>query len=309
MRVLLVSSGKKGKVSELIRNQGDSLIKAGVDVDYFILKSGFTGYFSGIFEIRKSYKKGRFDLIHAHYSYSAFASSLAGNFPVLASLMGSDAYKPVLVKLLTRFFYLFRWKKTIVKTSNMQSILRMNKSEVVPNGVDINRFMPIPKNVARTKIGFSLTRKLIVFVSDPSRREKNYKLALLAVKALNMDDLEIMPVYNLPNNEIPYYLNAADVLLLTSIREGSVNVVKEAMACNVPVVSTDVGDVKENAKDLPGCFICDSNPESLANGLRKAISLPYSTSSRDRILELRFDSETIAKRIISIYNDVISNGN
>lgn len=307
MKVLFVSSGRNGCVSELIRNQGESLIVAGLDVQYFIFKSGVVGYFIGISKLRKLIKNSKFDLIHAHYSLSAFAATFSGKIPLVVSLLGSDAFKSSHIRWITRLFHYYFWSATIVKTNQMIDMLKLKKAVIIPNGVDVIRFQPMSKIVAREKINFHGDKKLILFLADPSRSEKNYTLAVSAVKSMENDNVELMPVFNVSNEEIPYYINAADALLLTSKREGSVNVVKEAMACNIPIVSTDVGDVKENTKGLTGCFICNADPESLAEGLRNALELKESTNSRDRIIELNLDSDAAAKKIISIYKQVLSN--
>jgi len=305
MKVLFVSSGRKGRVSPLIKNQGDSLIDTGIEIHYFLIKPGIKNYFSSIFQIRNIFKNNNFDLIHAHYSLSGFAASLGGKYPVVVSLLGSDAYKPFILRWLTRMFSYYRWDKTIVKTSRMKEVLNLKNAEVIPNGVNIERFKPLSKDTSREKINCFTNNKILIFASDPNRKEKNYKLAIDTIKYLNMNDIELIPVFDVPNSEMPYYLNASDVLILTSKYEGSVNVVKEAMACNVPIVSTDVGDVKQNTYGLKGCFVCESNPASLADGLLKAFSSGNHTNSRERIMELRLDSISIAKKVINIYNQIL----
>jgi len=302
MKVLFVSSGKLGHVSALVKNQGDSIRKMGVDVDYFVIGSGFWGYLTGIFKIRKIFKTGNYDLIHAHYSLSAFVASLAGKFPLVVSLLGSDAFKPPLIHFITRLFQRYRWKATIVKTKEMYNLLCLENAHIIPNGVNTERFKPIPKDLACNRIGLSKNNRIAIFIADPARHEKNYLLAKHAVELFNQNEeyLELMTVYNVPNENIPIYINAADVLILTSKREGGVNVIKEAMACNIPFVSTDVGDVKDNSLGVKGCFICEQTPESLALGLKKALEIGVS-EGRNRIFELGLDSDSVAKKIIAIY--------
>ncbi len=306
MKVLFVSSGRKGEVSELIKNQGDSIADKGINISYFIFKKGLLGYLSGIYPIYKLVKNEKIDLVHAHYSLSAFCASLAGNFPIVVSLLGSDAFKSGFMRWMTYLFYKYRWGKTIVKTKQMKDILKMDKAEIIPNGVDLSRFRPMPREEARQKLGITPLKKLVIFVSDPSRDEKNFNLAVSAVQHLGNEDVQLLSVYNVENEKIPYYLNASDTLLLTSKREGSVNVVKEAMSCNIPVVSTDVGDVRENTRDLPGCFICDPTPESLSTSLSIAIEMKQLTKSRERIIDLNLDSDSVAYKIIKIYHKVIN---
>ena len=224
----------------VVRNQGESLEVAGVDIEYLIIRSGFFGYLSSIPAIRRTFKKGVYDLAHAHYSLSGFAASLAGCKPLVVSLMGSDAFLSGLLRGVARLFYKYKWNATIVKTRQMKELLAMEQSYIIPNGVNLKRFKPMPKLEARKYLNYPFEKKLILFISFQNRPEKNPDLAKAAVAFIKDDNIELMHIFNTPNSEIPYYLNASDLLLLTSEYEGSVNVVKEAMACNCPVVSTEV---------------------------------------------------------------------
>lgn len=303
LKVLVVSSGKLGQLSSLVKNQGESIVKKGVQIDYFIIKGGFWGYLKSIPGIREKFKKGEYNLIHAHYSLSAFSATLSGRFPMVVSLMGSDAYSSYFFRVLAKFFYRYRWSATIVKSQKMKEVLQMDRALVVPNGVDTERYNEIEKQEAQERIGYTKPGKLVVFIANPQRYEKNFELAQQAIEALGDKDVELMAVYNTPNKLIPYYMNAADVLILTSKWEGSPNVIKEAMACNLPIVSTDVGDVRENTQGVKGCFVCDSTPQALAEGLRQAFQVEKS-EGRDRLFQLKLDSQTIAQRIVEVYKEV-----
>lgn len=308
MKVLFVSSGRSGTVGEVVKNQGESLLRAGIEVDYFVIKPGVLGYISAIPKIRKIFKRGHYSLIHAHYSLSAISAALAGKMPLVVSLMGSDVYaSPVSISLL-RYFYHYRWNATIVKTQGMKEVLGFKKALVIPNGVDLERFRPINKNKARKQLGYPLDKKLIVFVSNPVRMEKNYELALRAVCLLNMKDVELMPLFNLSNEAVTLYLNAADALLLTSRWEGSVNVIKEAMACNVPIVSTDVGDVRYNLEGVTNCYVCEGQQDEMAARIREVFQVNNRTNGRERLKLLELESNIVAQKILKIYKDVLEGG-
>jgi teichuronic acid biosynthesis glycosyltransferase TuaC len=307
MKVLFVCSGNSSNgIGTVVINQAESIRKLGVQIEFFpLIGKGFTGYVKNIPRLRKYARSNNFDVIHAHYSASAFVASLAVSRPLAVSLMGSDAYMSRLWSLMAKFFYYLRWDATIVKTIGMKNKLRLKNVYIIPNGVDLEKYILMAKNLARDYIRYPRDKKLVIFLADPSRDEKDFKLANLSIKQLDRKDVDLVPVFNVPNSEIPYYLNAADVLLLTSKWEGSVNVVKEAMASNLPIVSTNVGDVEENAKDVTGCYICESNPLSLAEGLKKSLKLEFRTNGREKILKLKLDSESVAKKILAIYEDIV----
>ncbi|MDX9694232.1 MAG: glycosyltransferase family 4 protein [Bacteroidales bacterium] len=308
MRVLFICSGnnKTNGISPFIQSQADSLVDAGLHIDFFIItQPGIAGYFKHIFKLRRLLQNTSFDLVHAHYSLSAIVAGLAGAKPLVVSLLGSDAYIKGWMRWLTKWFYKHKWIKTIVKTSDMKARLKMDEAIVLPNGVNINNYKPIEKQVAREKIKYTSNKKLVLFLANPKRHEKNYPLALQAFKMLDNRHVELMPVYGKPSEIIPFYMNAADVLLLTSKWEGSVNVVKEAMACNLPIVSTDVGDVKENIKDINGCYIASNDPVEIAGCISKAMDFNSRTNGRERLISLGLDSETVANKLIAIYKKLL----
>ncbi len=101
---------------------------------------------------------------------------------------------------------------------------------------------------------------------------------------------------------MPFYYGAADTVILTSFSEESPNVIKEAMACSIPVVSTDVGDVRQIINNTFGCYIADFDPNDISNKLKKSV-LKGKTNGRERVQEL--SSKKISERIFSIYKSVI----
>ncbi len=301
VKVLFISSGKGGSVGEVVKNQAESLIKAGVEIDFFTIKPGLAGYLSAIPAIRRTFRGSDYSLAHAHYSLSAFSASLAGCSPLVVSLMGSDAFMPWIYRTSAKYFYNYRWDCTIVKTVQMKEHLKLTNAHVMPNGVDTERFKPVPRDEARRRIGYPAERRMVLFISVLNRPEKNIELAREAVRLLDSSDTELKHIHNVPNSDVPLYLNAADLLLLTSEWEGSVNVVKEAMACNCPVVSTDVGDVKWVLGDTKDCYLTSFDPLDVRDKIQKVIASGRRTDGRKRIFELGLDSESVAEKIMDIY--------
>ena len=144
-----------------------------------------------------------------------------------------------------------------------------------------------------------VNKKHIIFVADPNRRVKNYKLVKETLKYICSDTYELNIVYDISHDMIPMYLNSSDLLILTSYWEGSPNIVKEAMACNLPIVSTDVGDVKEVIDHTEGCFIVSFDPFEISEKLKIALKFENRTSGREKVRI--FNENIIAKKIISLY--------
>ncbi len=310
MNILFISSGNSvSGISSIVFGQGESLKATGVDVEYFLIKGkGIFGYLRAVYSLQRWVRERKFDIYHAHYSLSAFLASIAGVRPLVVSLMGSDVNRNSIHRFLIWLFnYIFRWSALIVKTQEMKKLLGINNIEVIPNGVNISVFKPIVKLDAQKKLGWNNKSKHILFPSDPSRPEKNYNLAINAIEKLKMNAVELHSLKNVNSNEVYYYMNAADVVLLTSTREGSPNVIKEAMACNCPTVATNVGDVKWLFGNEKGYYIVSYHPDDVADKLLHSLMFVKNqnrTNGRSRLVELGLDSETIALRIISIYKTI-----
>jgi len=206
--------------------------------------------------------------------------------------------------LLARWFY----DLSIVKSEEMLSKVRTKKVALIPNGVNTNLFKPKSKEEARQKLSIDSRVRLAIFVSDPSRVEKNFLLAEKAVKSIDNQNVLLLPLFGLDHKNLVDYYNAADVLVLTSFHEGSPNVIKEAMACNCPIVSTEVGDVKWVIGETEGCYLASFDPQDFAETIKLALDFSEKhgrTNGREIIIELGLDSETIANKIINVYKKVL----
>lgn len=304
MNILFVCRGKQGdQISPVVQAQANSLNELSKLSIFSIRGKGWKSYITSIPKLRKYLKSHDVDLIHAHYSYVGMIASLASKKPVVVSLMGSDIEDYRIGRVLIRLFARYSWKMVIVKSQRLKRKIKLPNAYVIPNGVNLEIFKPIPITEACKKSGFDLKRKYALFLADSERPEKNYLLAKTACELINQHhDLKLLALYDIPYKEMPYYLSAADILLLTSFFEGSPNAIKEAMACNCPIVSTDVGDVKEVIDDTEGCYICSFEPEDVAEKLMMTLNFGKRTNGREKIQH--FDDQIIAKKLIEVYKSL-----
>lgn len=312
MIVLSISSGNRldGDISPIVKAQNESLREAGLDIDaYAIVGKGFVGYLKSVFPLYKYLRVNDVDLIHAHYSLCGFVGYFATlllslghkkRLPVVVSLMGDDVKDSKAWNLVVRMFVRFFWSVTIVKSEEMKRAIGISSLHIIPNGVDLSIFHPMDKAISKETLGWE-EEKHILFGSSPDREGKNYPLAQQAFSMLSIDSCKLKSLSNIKHKEIPVYLNACDVLLLTSKSEGSPNIIKEAMACGTPIVCTDVGDVRWLLSGLDNCYITNEDPRVIKEMMEKAISFNGKTLGPARIKQLGLESSAVAAQIISIY--------
>lgn len=318
MNILIVCSGNvNGNESfdlkfhhPFIHEQVSELKKIGVSFDYFFIKGkGISGYLRNIFYIRSRAKERSFDFIHAHYGLSVFVSVFQRFIPVIATFHGCDVNRPGL-NILSSLAAIFTRANIFVSEDLKRKIFirTSRKNVVIPCGVNISQFFPLEKEMARKKLGLNNSLKYILFSSGKNVLVKNFILAEKSVSPLK--GTEILELSGKSREEVNLLMNACDVFLLTSLREGSPQTIKEAMACNCPIVSTDVGDVQKVIEGTDGCFLTSFEPSNVTDKLNSAFDFVLSknrTSGRNRIKELNLDSESIAKRVSEVYDSAKKN--
>lgn len=312
MKVLFVASGNKtGQPGAVVQNQAKSLTDAGIELDFFlIIGKGLTGYLKNIIPLYKHLKNNRYDIVHSHYSLSAIVTTIALWFAPgkvhVVSLMGSDTKLKGVFKQLVKLGSNNFWSRTIVKSQKMLEDSGLKNAEVIPNGVDLKEIERIESGLpSKEIINDNSGKPTVLFAANPSRESKNYPLAAKAMKNI---PAEFKVVYDLNHEEIIKELLKTDVLLSTSLWEGSPNLIKEAMACNCPVVSTRVGDVEWLFGQTEGYYITTFEPEDVSGKIIKAQEFAANngrTSGKDRILEIGLDSDSVAGRIIQLYKDAL----
>ena len=198
----------------------------------------------------------------------------------------------------------------IVKSHNLFEALAksvdVSRVWIVPNGVDFSLFRPRDRTECQEALGWSTQRAHVLFPAPPARAEKRFPLAKAAVRLLEQSglDVELHTLDAVPHDQVPVWLNAAHAMVLTSVREGSPNVVKEALACNVPIVSVDAGDVRERLARIEGCFIADPTPLDLSAKLARVLARDDRINGRERIADLSL--ERVAAKLREIYGVLTS---
>jgi glycosyltransferase involved in cell wall biosynthesis len=182
---------------------------------------------------------------------------------------------------------------------------------IVPSGLDLDLFRCIPQEEACRHLGLSPDRRRVLFVGDPADPRKRYDLAREAVERLNRNvAAELVIGWRVPHDEMPFYMNACDALVFTSRAEGSPNAVKEALACDLPVVSVAVADVPLRLQGIPGCEVCaDDSPETIAAALDRTLRRHARSEGRGREAAYQLDERLLTGRVIDIYRSVLPGAN
>lgn len=258
-----------------------------------------------------------FDVVHAQFgSACGLLASLVKSKKVL-SLRGSDWYRlregPLLYRshgLAARSMTLAsidRYDKVVVMSEHMRDLVCDHvdpaRVSVIPDGIDLDRFRPIPQAVARAALGCS--EDMTPWVLYPTIHETNpIKRPWLALQAVeyarrSLPDLALKVASNIPHGQMPLMINASSVVLMTSTHEGWPNSIKEALACNVPFVSTDVSDLSGISQQESSCSVEKSDPVALGDAIVRAVQLRRSETLRGHVLSM--GHRVVARRLLDMY--------
>ncbi len=291
MKVLWPHTFPPEQVSGIfMKRQLKSMVDIGVDIDLEYL-----GNISNPFIFHKSLQKIRqmapkYDLVHSPYGSGCGYLVSKVNAPKVITLRGTDLNGGCSLLLKEKFKDCISRKMTNISLKKYHFIIVMSermkkklpdevrqKSEVITDGIDLDEFFPIPRQDARKKLGKeNEIQKWISFYPGLTLNVSN-KRPYLARAAFDLvkkhvPDAELIEIAGVPPDKMNLMINASDVVLLTSVQEGWPNIIKEAMACNVPFVATDVSDLMNLAASSPSCYVSEvDTPEDLAEGILKAL--------------------------------------
>jgi glycosyltransferase involved in cell wall biosynthesis len=260
-------------------------------------------YLKATFRVFQRTRRERFSVVHAHYGVTGITTIFRNSTPLVVTVHGSDALigsvEPFITKAVCKMA-----DATIVVSSN---IARRIKGEMIPCGVDLSVFEQKPRAEARKRLGLTSERKYVLFPFGPERAVKRFDLASAMVKQLADEgmDIELLTVSKVHFREMPWYYSAADVMVLCSDSEGSPTSIKEALACNLPVVSTNVGDVTEIMQGIAGVQIVEQAVEPLKAAVKRVLQPPDGFVFQGRSAMERYSQEKTVNAVLDVYRRVL----
>ena len=303
MKILIVASFNKGFFAPFILEQSEALEKMGQTVHFFGIQGhGIWGYvrnYKGLKRIIQDYKP---DVIHAHYGLSGLLSVLQRRVPVVTTFHGSDINNRKVLPF-SRLAIKLSAFTIFVSQKNVDIARPTEKFALLPCGVNTDNFSMLSKHDARLQLHLDTTKTYVLFAGSFSNRVKNPELAEKAIALLN--NVELLELKGYSRVEVNYLMHAVDAALMTSHSEGSPQFIKEVMACGCPLVSVDVGDVKEITAGVDGCYLVSRDPKQIAEKLQLAIDFKERTQGRQRIVELGLENQKVAEKIVAIYTNVV----
>jgi glycosyltransferase involved in cell wall biosynthesis len=323
MRILTVCnaypSAQKPWEGPAIGLQVQGLRNLGLDVHVLHFKRQALGqrvYLGAYPRIRRLFLQGKFDILHVQYGgVQALLGSLAAGKRCVITYHGTDLHGGMPRGNVEKISYLTgvicsrlaaaRCGACIVVSKNLLSFLgsQAKKAQVIPSGVDYRRFFPMDKQEARKKLGLCEDAKYVLFCDSGGDPVKRRDLAQHSVGLVEgfFPKASLLLLSRVAFSDVPLYINASDVLLVTSQKEGSPNIVKEAIACNLPVVAVEAGDIPAMISGLSNCYTTPREPGAISQTLVKVLANGRRSEGREKMRYL-LDNENICRRVLSVYN-------
>lgn len=317
MRVLFVMPGDGAGCSMIFaRRQAASLREAGIEVREFFLRSR-TSLFAMAREMRRFRSEtGEFppDIVHAQFGTATamFAALGALRTPLVITFRGSDlnpspgsVWRTAAGHLLSQIAAL-RARRIVCVSAALRGRLWWRKecAVVLASGVDPDLFRPRPRDDARGRLGWAASDRVVLFHAGANARVKRLDLARAAVTSARARIPDLRWEFldgSMPPERVVDAMNASDCLLVTSDYEGSPSVVQEALATNLPIVSVDVGDVRERTAGVRHTRLVGREAAALGLAIAEAVREPVRSDGRRNAEEVSF--ARISERLLQIYRE------
>lgn len=312
IKVLIVCSGNTPffsfeKHQAFIYDQINAISKYYPNVyfdNFFIIGKGLKGYLKNRYLLQRKIESGGFDLIHAHYGLSGVLSVLQNKLPVVTTFHNGEILN-LKINIISSFAA-FRSSYSIFVAKHIcnKLLYTPKRKNIIPCGVELDTIRLIDTNTAKKQMNLE-NGKNILFGGAFNNRRKNYTLLKKAIEtAPELKSHNVIELKGYSRKEVNYLINACEVMVLPTLAEGSPQIIKEAMACNCPIVSTDVGDVREVLGDTKGCYICSYEPEDVAEKIKMALAFGKRTNGRTKINNL--DNKLISEKIVTVYKILLN---
>jgi teichuronic acid biosynthesis glycosyltransferase TuaC len=309
-----------------VEQQIKGLERHGLEVAVLVvarIQKGMRAYFELAQDLRAQLAQFRPDIVHVMYGgvMAETVTRIIRDRPTIVSFCGDDLLGELLSgpvrKLIAGYGVLASYRAArrasgiVVKSKNLENALpkgvAKSKVRIIPNGIDLDRFKPLDQQDCRHQLGWNRSNFHVLIPSEHPVKQPGLAKSTVEVLKSSADRIELHTLGRVPHDEVPIWLNASHVLLLTSLHEGSPNIVKEALACDLPIVSLDVGDVRERIQEVDGCYLADPNPTDLASKLALVHAKPRRIAGRVRVQNLSL--EHIALRLKDFYETVLLSWN
>jgi teichuronic acid biosynthesis glycosyltransferase TuaC len=287
-----------------MKTQVESLRREGVEVDVFFVngRKAAINYLWAFPRFWARILSHRYDLVHSHYLHTNLIARTQFLYPLIFTnhYELNSKWQRISSRIISPLA-----DKVISVSQETKELGHLTDAVVIPCGIDFNLFKLIPQEEARRSLDLPLDKKLVLWAGEYFRPEKRFDIVQKSIALLKekRPEVELVLVSGKPLSAVPAYMNACDVLFLVSDGEGSPMVIKEAMACNLPIVSVPVGDVPEVLGGTEGCYLCSQDPQDVANKLELAIQWGKRTNGRKKIGHMEIGA--ISRRIISVYEEVL----
>ena len=307
IKALVVCSFKEklnAHIAPFVKEQVGALQGIGIECEVFLVKgNGISGYLKQLKPLKKKIKAFRPDVIHAHFGLCGLLANLQRKVPVITTYHGSDINDKKAFPFSKMAMRLSAWN-IFVSRKTLEIAKPKQNHSLLPCGIDLSDLQLTPKREARQRMKLDLDKRYVLFAGAFNNQVKNAPLAKEAVELLNCSSVELLELKGYSREEVSLLMCAADALLMTSFTEGSPQVVKEALACGCPIVSVDVGDVKERVEGVEGCYVAETrNAEEMSGLMRNALAFEGRTNGKEKIIADGLDNRQVAGKLMEIYNN------
>ncbi len=297
-----------------VKEQVESLQQLGIECDVFYCDGkgrGFGQYITYVPKLWWRVLRGHYDILHCHHALSLLILTMTG-WPLFKKTVLSYQNDPDR-EWGGKWFGRFRHYVNRFIIKNRSEYLKYPRTVYLPNGVNQDFFIPMGKAECRKELGMDADKYYVMYMDSNKgvRTQKRKDRFDETLRILNEEygyggRVECVALRNTPREQIPAYMNACDLHMISSDFEGSPNSVKESVCCNTPVVSTDVGNVCEMICDIPGAFVvAEFTPEALAAACDKVLKSTEPFNGRDRFLAKGYGMEAVARKLKAIYDEIL----